>query len=78
MTKSETLEALKQVIGELRGEGMKPVLWISVPRSPWCTWQRVNLKVIEGFKWDLDAQRAESLATIEEDVEDSIIPSQGD
>ena len=62
--KTETLDALKQIVGELKEEGFKPVLWISAPRSPWCTWQRVNLKAIEGFKEDLDAQMAESLAMI--------------
>ena len=65
MTKSKTLEALKQIVEELKEEGFKPVLWIPVPRNPWCTWQRVNLKAIEGLKEDLDAQRAESLAMME-------------
>ena len=55
LPKHDGTKALKQVVEELQEEGMKTVLWISSPCSPWCTWQRVNLKVIEGFKEDLDA-----------------------
>ncbi len=65
MMKAETLEAVKQLVEEFKEEGFRPILWISVPCSPWCTWQRVNVKAIEGFKEDLDARRAESLAMIE-------------
>ena len=42
--KAETLEAVKQLVEEFKEEGFRPILWISVPCSPWCTWQRVQLK----------------------------------
>ena len=37
MTKVDTLEAVKQLVEEFKEEGFKPILWISVPCSPWCT-----------------------------------------
>ena len=57
MLKQENIKALKEVIERLEKEGSEVHVWISIPRSPWCTWQGVNLRVIEKFKEVLTGKR---------------------
>lgn len=61
MMEKENIEALKKVNETLNDEGFEIHVWIAIPCSPWCTWQRVNLAVIEGFKNILTKKRQESL-----------------
>ena len=65
VSKDWTIEAAKIVIGNLKDESFEVKLWISVPRSPWCAWQRVSLWTIEGFKEKLQERREESLRLID-------------
>jgi len=55
-----TIEAAKRVIKILEDEGFTVKIRISIPCSPWCSWQRVNLCVIEGFESTLNQKREES------------------
>ena len=55
-----TIEAAKRVIKILEDEGFTVKIWISIPCSPWCLWQRVNLWTVKGFEGTLNERREES------------------
>jgi hypothetical protein len=55
---------LDEFIKELVKENFVPVVWGSVPCSPWCSWQRVNGATIENHAERLLKQRTESLQLI--------------
>ena len=42
VVKDYTTEAAKRATKILQDEGFTVKIWISIPRSPWCSWQRVN------------------------------------
>jgi hypothetical protein len=44
----------------LEDEDFTVKIWISIPCSPWCSWQGVNLWTIEGFSEKLQERRGES------------------
>ena len=50
MMKRYTVRALKLTIEDLKQEGFEVKIWVSIPRSPWCSWQRVNLKTVPNFE----------------------------
>ena len=50
MSKRVTLKALTQTIEELQSEKFNVKIWVSIPCSPWCSWQRVNAKTVPGFE----------------------------
>ena len=60
-----TIEAAKRVTKILADEGFKVKIWISIPCSPWCSWQRVNLWKIEGWEGTLNEYRDESRELID-------------
>ena len=64
VSKERTVEAVKETIKVLYQEGFKVVLWISIPCHPWCSWQRVNLKIIEDYEKTLAEKRKESLELV--------------
>ena len=59
-SKDYTVQALKTTIESLKEEGFKVKIWISIPRYPWRSWQRMNLKRIPNFEERLK-KRKESL-----------------
>ena len=60
-----TIEAAKRVTEILEEEGFTVKIWISIPCSPWCSWQRVNLWKIEGWEGTLNESRDESRELID-------------
>ena len=40
-------------------------MWISLPCSPWCSWQRVNQAVLHNYAEVLEEKRRESLKLVE-------------
>jgi hypothetical protein len=56
-SKEKTTEGLVRAIEVLKEEGFEAVFWFSIPCSAWCSWQRVNLKMIEGFKEKLEEKK---------------------
>jgi hypothetical protein len=50
MQKRYTIKGLKLTIEDLKQEGFEVKLWVSIPCSPWCSWQRVNLKTVPNFE----------------------------
>ena len=65
VAKDYTIEAAKRVTKILQEEGFTVKIWISIPCSPWCSWQRVNLWKIEGWEKTLDDHREESRELID-------------
>ena len=59
MLKRYTTKALKLTIEDLKQEGFEVQIWVSIPCSPWCSWQRVNLKTVPNFKERLKEMRDE-------------------
>jgi len=59
-----TIEAVKRTVKILKSEDFEVIYWISVPCSPWCTWQRVNLKVVDDYQKVLEEKRRESLTLV--------------
>jgi len=64
ISKAETCEGFNEAVKQLKDEGFKVKVWYSIPCSPWCSWQRVNLKIVEGFEEVLFQKREESLKLI--------------
>jgi hypothetical protein len=65
VAKDYTIEAAKRVTKILQEEGFTVKIWISIPCSPWCSWQRVNLWKIEGWEKTLNDHREESRELID-------------
>jgi hypothetical protein len=42
VAKDYTIEAAKRVTKTLQEEGFTVKIWISIPCSPWCSWQRIS------------------------------------
>ena len=38
------VSAVQEEIEARSAAGKRSVLWVSLPRTPWCTWQHVNVK----------------------------------
>ena len=57
--------ALKLTIEDLKQENFEVEIWISIPCSPWCSWQRVNLKTVPNFEERLNEMRDESLILVD-------------
>jgi predicted adenine nucleotide alpha hydrolase (AANH) superfamily ATPase len=64
MLKRHTIKALKLTIEDLKQEDFEVKIWISIPCSPWCSWQRVNLKTVPNFEERLKEMRDESLILV--------------
>ena len=74
MLKRYTLMALKLTIEDLKQENFEVKIWISIPCSPWCSWQRVNLETVPNFEENLNEMRDESLTlfdNVKELIEDT-------
>ena len=64
VSKDHTIEGLKRAIDTLTQEGFEVKIWISVPRYPWSSWRRSNLKKIPNFEEKLKMKREEPLVLI--------------
>jgi len=64
-SKKVTAKALIQTIEELQSEKFEVKIWVSIPCSPWCSWQRVNAKTVPGFEEKLKELREASLTLVE-------------
>ena len=53
----------------LQEEKFELKIWISVPCSPWCSWQRVNLKTAPNFEERLKGMGDESLILVDNVIE---------
>jgi len=56
---------INELMDELQRRDFTPIVWGSIPCSPWCSWQRVNCATIEGHPEKLKAQREESLKLVD-------------
>ena len=65
MLKRYTLKALKLTVEDLKQENFEVKIWISIQCSPWCSWQRVNLKTVPNFDERLKEMRDESLILVD-------------
>ena len=71
MLKRYTAKALKLTIEDLKQENFEVKIWVSIPCSPWCSWQRVNLKTVPNFEERFNEMRDESLILVD-NVKDSL------
>jgi hypothetical protein len=60
-----TIEAAKRVTKILEDEGFTVKIWISIPCSPWCSWQRASLLKIARWEGTLNDYREESRELID-------------
>ena len=65
VAKDYAIEAAGRATKTLQDEGFTVKIWISIPCSPWCSWQRVNLWKIEGWEKTLNDYREESMELID-------------
>jgi len=59
------LKALKLTVEDLQQENFDVKIWISIPCSPWCSWQRINMKIVPNFEERLKEMRDESLKLVD-------------
>ena len=62
--KTEVVEAILNIAEKMTTKGFKIIFWFSIPCSPWCSWQRVNLKVVPNFEENLQVKREEALKLV--------------
>ena len=55
MSKDHPVKPLKETIESQEEEGFEVRIWISIPCSPGCSWQRVNLKTVPNFEERLNS-----------------------
>jgi hypothetical protein len=59
------MKALELTIADLKQENFEVKIWVSIPRSPWCSWKSVNLKTVPNFEERLKEMRDESLILVD-------------